>query len=619
MNREPHVSLQPVSWKNVSIRDDFWTPRLEANRNATIEHGFRMLSQHGYEENFIRAGQRLEGGFQGLVYQDSDVYKLLQSAAASLATHPDNALRERLDYWFGLIEAAQLEDGYINTHFQLIAPDKKWQNLRDWHELYCAGHLIEAGVTDYVGNGRDRLLQVAIKAANHIDERFGPEKAPGYPGHPELELALIRLFEATSERRYYDLARHFVRSRGRHYFAHEHGTPETEYDGAYWQDRVPIVDMDVIEGHAVRAVYLLCAATDIVRETQDADLEDMLHRVWNNAVIKRMYVTGGIGNSAKNEGFTEDYDLPNETAYQETCASIAMVFWNHRLALLYGKATYADYTENALYNGVLAGISLDGTRFFYENPLASSGDHHRKDWYACACCPPNISRLLSSLGDYVYAKGDGAFYVNLFIAGSVETEVGGRPFAMHVQTEYPWHSIIVLTPKSTEDVDLHVRIPSWCKRYSIKLSGETIEPAVENGYAVVRSQWTGDKTVEVVFDMPAYRIESNPAIGGNTGRVAVCRGPMVYCFEQCDHSSDLRGIFLPPNVQFRPEKDQIFGVTALTGTALQTRIWDCELYRQQPELQPVSAKAIPYAFWDNREQGRMAVWMPTFAPAYLDN
>ena len=427
-----------MPWTQVTIDDDFWMPRLETNRIKTILHGFDMLRAHGYEENFIRAGQRVEGGFEGLVYQDSDVYKILESAAASLATHPEPELQERFDYWVGLLENAQLDDGYLNTFFQLKEPDKKWANLRDWHELYCAGHLIEAAVVDFIGNGSTRLLEVAKKCADHIERRFGPGKTDGYPGHPELELALCKLTKVTGDRRYYELAKHFVMNRGSHYFAKEHGTPEEEYEGAYWQDRVPIIELDVIEGHAVRAVYLLCAATDLVYEDDVQQLEETIFRVWANVTEKRMYVTGGIGNSASNEGFTSDYDLPNETAYQETCASIAMVFWNHRLGLLYGASIYADLIERSLYNGAMAGISLGGTRFFYENPLASAGDHHRRDWYACACCPPNISRLLSTLGSYIYMAGNRSFWVNLFVGGGVETEIGGKSFSLQVETNYPW-------------------------------------------------------------------------------------------------------------------------------------------------------------------------------------
>jgi DUF1680 family protein len=610
------MKLDPVSYKDVKVDDGFWSSRLEANRKATIPHGFRMLKEHGYEENFIRAGERLEGGFQGLVYQDSDVYKLLESAAATLAKSQDQELQKQFDHWVALIEKAQEEDGYLNTHFQLKAPDKKWKNLRDWHELYCAGHLIEAAVADYLGNGSERLLTVAIKLADHIDRRFGPNKQPGYPGHPELELALIKLSKATGEKRYYDLARHFVRSRGSHYFATEHGTPEEEYDGTYWQDRVPISEVDVIEGHAVRAVYLLCAATDIVRETGDPDLEQMTRRVWDNVVNKRMYVTGGIGNSAKNEGFTEDYDLPNETAYQETCASIAMVFWAHRLNLLYGESSYVDRLEAALFNGLLAGICERGTKFFYENPLASKGNHHRQDWYACACCPPNISRFLSTLGDYIYAKSDNGLYINLFVSGSVKTNVGEQPFEVGVRTGYPWDGKVVVVPKGSPDVSVNIRIPEWCSNYEIIFDKERIHAAIVNGYAVINGEWDGKKQIEIVFQTPVRHIRSHPGIHGNTGHVAIARGPVVYCLEQCDNAVDLRGLYLDDFARSTPFFEKQYNIVVIDTGAHYCQPWNGGLYESPLESRAVIARAVPYYFWDNREPGAMQVWIPTYAPAY---
>ena len=612
--------LRPVPWTDVEITDQFWSPRQLTNRKTTIAHGFAMLKEHGYEENFLRAGQRLEGGFQGLVFQDSDVYKILESAAASLATHPDKEIQKQFDYWVGLLEKAQLEDGYLNTYFQLKEPTKKWANLRDLHELYCAGHLIEAGVADFVGNGTRRLLNVAIKSADHIDKRFGPGKAPGYPGHPELELALIKLWQATGERRYYELARHFVKSRGTHYFAKEHGTPEGEYSGAYWQDRVPIANLDVIEGHAVRAAYLLSAATDVVRETGDSDLEKMLRRVWSNAVHKRMYVTGGIGNSSSNEGFTVDYDLPNESAYQETCASIAMVFWNQRMGMLYGDSIYADAVERALYNGVMSGISLDGTKFFYENPLASAGGHHRRDWYACACCPPNISRLLSTLGEYVYMRGENSLWVNQFVAGKVDTIVGGQKVEMRADTNYPWDGKVTFTPKSESDLEVRIRIPSWCESYDIKIGGRSIKPQVQRGYAVMTAAWDGKQTIEAEFEMPIRRVQSHPSVASNVGRVAIARGPLVYCFEQADQTVDLDQIYLPIESSLAAQQDKALGVQMLVGNALAVDHfrWPGGLYRNVGEPKKVTIRAVPYAFWGNREPGKMAVWMPTSAPTPRD-
>ena len=613
------MRLDQVCYKDVTIEDGFWSGRLKANREATLPHGFSMLREHGYEENFVRCSQRLEGGFQGLVYQDSDVYKLLESAAATLAIQTNDDLREEFDKWVTLIENAQESDGYLNTHFQLKMPDKKWHNLRDWHELYCAGHLIEAAVTDYLGNGTDRLLNVAIRLAEHIEARFGPDKTPGYPGHPELELALIKLSEVTDQQKYYDLARHCVRERGSHYFAKEHNTPEEEYDGTYWQDRVPIAEADVIEGHAVRAVYLLCAATDIVRKTGDKDLEAMIHRVWENVTEKRMYVTGGIGSSAKNEGFTSDYDLPNDTAYQETCASIAMIFWAHRMALLYGESRFVDYMEIALYNGMLAGISQDGTKFFYENPLSSDGSHHRQDWYACACCPPNISRLLSTLGGYVYAKSEDSFFVNLFISGTAKTEIGGAAFEMVVRTGYPWDGKLVMVPKCSQNVKVHVRIPNWCGDYELTVDDIVVRPTIEGGYAVVEGDWDGDKRIEIVFQTPVRHLRSHPEVTANAGHVAIARGPIVYCLEQCENSEGLEGIYFDDYALSTPYFEKEANIVVIETGAHFCEPWSNGLYGSTPESRAVIAKAIPYYFWDNREPGRMKVWIPTYAPGYFKN
>jgi DUF1680 family protein len=616
LNATPNLAnLQPVRWTEVVIDDTFWSKRQETNRNATLLHGFKMLKEHGYEENFVRAGKRLEGGFKGLVFQDSDVYKLLESVAYSLTTHPDAKVEREFDRWVDLIANAQMEDGYLNTHFQLKEPDKKWKNLRDWHELYCLGHLIEAGVADYIGNKKRKLLDVAIKAADHVDRRFGTTKTPGYPGHPELELALVKLYKVTGEKRYYDLARHFVKVRGTLYFAKEHGTPESEYNGAYWQDRVPIAHADVIEGHAVRAAYLLCAATDVVDETGDEDLEKMIRRVWSNATQKRMYVTGGIGNSSANEGFTEDYDLPNESAYQETCASIALAFWNHRLALLYGDSKYADCMERSLYNGVLSGVAVDGKRFFYENPLASAGGHHRRDWYACACCPPNISRLLSSFGDYIYAKDDKSIWINLFVAGSVKTEVGGKQVSVKVDTQYPWSGKITLTPKSDQKLEIRFRIPEWSNGHVVKVGGKRIAPKLDSGYAIVEANWDGKTKIEIDFPMPVRKIQAHPAIEANRGRSAIARGPIIYCLEQVDQTVDLDTIFIPLQTAFTTEKLAEFGATALCAKAFASDHfrWQGGPYRDVAEPKKIHIRAIPYAFWDNRAAGKMAVWM-RYAP-----
>ncbi len=563
--------MRPVPWTEVIIDDAFWSPRCETNRRRAVPHGFSMLRDKGYEENFKRASQRLEGGFQGLVYQDSDVYKLLQSAAA---------LRDftEFDQWVELIEAAQMDDGYVDTFFQLTKPTERWSNLRDCHEMYCAGHLIEAGVTDFIASGNSRLLDVSMRFADHICERFGPDKLPGYPGHPELELALIQLYRVTGDRKYFDLARHFIDARGSHYFAEEHDTQD--YNGEYWQDRLPLAKLDALEGHAVRALYLMCAVTDIVAETGDEQLELMQRRVWQNLVERRTYVTGGVGSWAKNEGFTTDFDLPNETAYQETCASIAMVFWNHRMALLYRDAKYVDVMETALYNGVLSGISLDGTKFFYENPLASKGDHHRTEWFECACCPPNISRLLSMLGGYAYAVDENSLWINLFIGGSVEANTDGRLMSAKVVTDYPWSGSVEITPEGGT-FTIFLRIPAWCDNFSLTVDGTVVDATQNSGYVELQEEWDGKKKVAINFDMPIRRIDPHPMVAANRGLVAIARGPMIYCFEPT--------LKEPLSKSFETSFNFELGAVVLKSD---------------------DVEAIPYAFWDNRDPASMAVWVP---------
>jgi len=574
--------MKPVPWTRVLVNDDFWSPRIEANYRSTLPHGFAMLREHGYEENFIRAGQGLDGGFRGLVYQDSDVYKLLESAVASLAIYPDDALRKDIDSWISLIENAQLADGYVNTYFQLKSPDNRWKNLRDCHELYCAGHLIEAGVCHFKACGEQRLLNIAMRFADHIADRFWTGRLEGYPGHPELELALIGLAQVTGNREYFDLAKHFLDVRGTHYFAEEHET--TDYDGAYWLDRIPLADLDALEGHAVRALYLMCAVTDVVAETADEKLEAMQRRVWENLIEKRTYITGGVGSSAKNEGFTEDYDLPNDTAYQETCASIAMVFWNHRMAMFYEDAKYVDAMETALYNGVLSGVSLDGTKFFYENPLASDGSRRRTEWYECACCPPNISRLLSTLGSYVFAHDGDSLWVNLFISGASEITIGAK-----VDTNYPWEGKVVITPNPGA-FTLNLRIPGWCEKFTVSVDGERVDATPSKGYVAIRREWDGQNSVVLELEMPVRINHPHPAVEANRGRVAISRGPMVYCFEQVDQAFELDTLRIDGSTDFNQLFDPKIQAFVLTT--------------------PAGAKAVPYARWGNRDPGKMLVWVP---------
>lgn len=615
------VKMRRVSFTDVEISDKFWKPRQETNRIASIPVNLENLVKAGNIKNFELAAAGARTGFQGPVFMDSDLYKAIEAVSYSLAIHPDPALDKRLDEIISIIAKAQQPDGYLNTYFIVKEPEKRWTNLRDWHELYCAGHLFEAAVAHYQATGKRELLNVAIKYADNIDSVFGPGKRMGYPGHPEIELALVKLYRVTGEKRYFDLAKFFILNRGKKYFAEEHKIPIERYDGSYWQDDVPIFEHRNIKGHAVRAAYLMSGATDVGGELGDEPLLKMINRVWRNTVTRNMYITGGIGPSAHNEGFTEDYDLPNLTAYQETCASVALAQWNHRLALLYGDARYADVYERSLYNGVLAGVSLDGTRFFYVNPLASEGNHHRSPWFGCACCPPNVARTLASLGEYAYAAGDNALYVNLYIQGKVQTKISSGKVGLKVTTDYPWDGKVSLGPivdKATK-FTLYLRKPGWCDDSVVYINNKKVaQPKIERGYFVIEREWRSTDKVELDLAMPVKKVIANPKVKADNGLVAIQRGPLIYCIEACDYDVPIKSIFLPLNSEFTVEKQPLLlgGITVIKGEAqrLPEMDWRNVLYQSIDKPEKVKLTAIPYYSWDNRKAGEMTVWTPTMAP-----
>jgi len=616
------AKLQAVPFTAVKINDSFWSPRRAVNRTASIAANLENLEKAGNLSNFRLAAQKATSGYKGPVFMDSDLYKAMEAAAYSLATDPDPALEKRLDEIIALIAAAQQADGYLNTYFIVKEPAKRWQNLRDWHELYCAGHLFEAAVAHFQATGKRTFLDVACRLADHIDSVFGPSpKRLGYPGHPEIELALIKLWRATGQDRYFKLAQFFVENRGRKFFADEHKTPLDRYDGSYWQDDVPICEHRNIKGHAVRAAYLLSGATDVAAETGNTGLLTMIQRVWRNTTERNMYLTGGIGPSAHNEGFTVDYDLPNLTAYQETCATIALAQWNHRLALLYGDARYADVVERALYNGMLAGVSQDGTKFFYVNPLESVGSHHRSAWFGCACCPPNVARTLAALGGYAYATSVTGLWVNLYIQGSVEARLGNTPVRLAVQTEYPWDGKTRLTISVAKPAEfaLRLRVPSWCRAPQLTVAGQPVaQPMTERGYAVLRRTWRDGDVVELNLPMPVERVAANPRVKADTGLLALQRGPLVYCIEQVDQAEPLDTLYLPTEAALTASREPTLlgGVVVLRGTA-QAAVeadWTRRLYQPQPAAKKTPMVAIPYYAWDNREPGAMKVWLPVAPP-----
>jgi len=617
----PMKRLRPISFAQVEIDDEFWSKRQHTNRVATLPHLFDELERAGNIPNLRLAAEGKREGYQGPVYMDSDLYKALEAAAYVLKQHPDDPIRAKVDEVIDILERAQQPDGYLNSYFQVVAPDKRWSNLRDWHELYCAGHLIEAAVAHYHATGSERLLNIARRFADYIDSVFGEGKRLGYCGHPEIELALFRLYHATGEVRYAKLAEFFLLNRGKKIFAAEHNIPLEQYDGSIWQDNLPLLEHKEIVGHAVRAAYLFAGATDLAAYTADASLRErllqMLLRVWDNTINRRRYITGGIGNEPKHEGFTADYELPNRTAYQETCASIALIFWAHRLGLLLGEARFYDALECALYNGALAGISLDGKRFFYVNPLESDGTHHRKSWYGCACCPPNIARLIASLGDYIYAQSDDALYVNLYVGGRVRTERGGKPLTLEVHTGYPWQEQVNvrIAEGAPQRFTLFLRLPAWCAAPELRVNGEPISIQREDGYASIERDWQVGDTVELRLPMTPMLMEAHPRVEADRWQVAIQRGPIVYCLEESDQPAPLTHLAIRRDHPLHSirEPEMLGGIVMVEGMAElldSDESWRDVLYRplRDRALQPF--RAIPYYAWDHRRPCPMRVWMP---------
>ncbi|MBX3113050.1 MAG: glycoside hydrolase family 127 protein [Fimbriimonadaceae bacterium] len=612
-NSRPFV---PVDYRRVTIEDQFWSPRQKALRSTTMRQQFEMLEKHHYRANFEKAAARESGGYQGYVFNDSDVYKVLEAGAYVLGTGSDPWLNSKMDEWIDLIGRAQESDGYLNTHFQLMAPQDKWKNLRDKHELYCAGHLFEAAAAHFQATGKSNFISIAVKLADCIEARFGPNGLPGYPGHPETELALFKLADVTGDQKYARLAEHFLNTRGEKFFAAEHKTPLEQYSGEYWSDNHLIRNHDEIVGHAVRAAYLFTGAADYAIRERDPEVVAMLDRVWKNTTERRMFVTGGLGPSGSNEGFTVDYDLPTFTAYQESCASIANSLWNFRLLQLHAESKYADVMETALYNGTLAGINLAGDKYFYVNPLASHGTHHRQEWFGCACCPPNLARLIGQVGGLAYGASSSAIYVNLFINGSVQVREAGMDTDLQVKTNYPWDGKVEITVKKVvKSFDLKLRQPGWLNE-SAKVDGKSVK-AGSDGYITVKHKWKAGDKVTLELPITVRKLASHPRVAATAGMFALARGPLIYCAEGVDNPQDLNRLSVPleGKVTTADLTDKTLGkIVALKAEAYEIPEinWGISLFREVPALKSTTITSIPYCMWDNRSAGEMAVW---FSPA----
>lgn len=597
----------------------FWGQRQVAIREGTLRANFEQCEKTGRITNFRRAAGREAGPFVGRVYDDSDVYKALEGACFLLSLEKarggDGApLRELIDPLVELLLEAQQADGYLNTYFTLAAPERRWSNVRDDHELYCAGHFIEAALAHHAATGDRRLLEAAARLADHVERTFGPgpNQRDEVPGHQEIELALVKLSRAVGEPRYLDLARYFVARRG---------APDRARYGEYWQDHAPVLEQSSAVGHAVRAMYLYCAMADLALAGVEPAYAAALKRLWDDVAASKTFITGGIGSSAHNEGFTTPYDLPTDTAYAETCAAIGRAMWAHRMMLLFGDGDYMDDFERIIYNGALSGLSLDGRLFFYENRLGSHGRHHRREWYSTACCPPNLLRFFASLGGYVYGVSGRTVFVNLYTAGRARVEVAETPVEVVQETNYPWDGAVRLSlvpPPSGARFDLRLRIPGWSSGHGLRINGDRVSPPVERGYAVLSRHWMPGDVVELDLPMPVVRMHAHPAASALAGRAAIMRGPVVYCLEQADNPRGARRVLLPPgpapaDAEARFVPDLLGGVVAITGRALGVVPTDWEeeeLYAPAPEFYPLEFTAIPYFAWNNRGPGDMVVWIP---------
>ncbi len=657
---------------SVRFHDGWLARRVRVVRDVMLPYQWEALNDRvpdaepsGCIQNARTAAGLEERPFVGLFWQDSDLAKWLEAASFSLARHPDSVLEARVDEVVALLAKAQQGDGYLNTYFQLVEPEKRFTNLRDCHELYCAGHLIEAAVAHAGATGKDTLLAVARKLADLLVVTFGEGEGRirGYDGHEEIELALVKLGRATGDARYIDLAAWFIEERGRQpsFFkaearqrAEEKEPWYTHFDGlAYWQAHVQPREQREPVGHAVRAMYLYSAMADLALERADEALATACRRLWNAIEERHLYLTGGIGaDGPGGEKFGEPYDLPSDRAYAETCAAVGLVFFARRMLDLDLDGSIADTMERALYNNVLSGISLDGRSYFYVNPLEARPREAvrrydcrhvkttRQPWFACACCPPNVARLLSSLGDYAVSRQPAGLAIHLYEAGEIRCEIDGSALALEVATNYPWSGGVRLVVVSEQPVTatLRLRIPGWRREATVSIDGapplalsargaddtEAIPPTetrhgdfstrLEKGYLAVSGTWVRGNTIDLDLAMPVERVRAHPRVAALAGCVALQRGPVVYCFEEADNGPDLAAVSLPAGADLAthdaPELLEGCSVIEAQGQRVDAASWGNELYRQAaPAREPVNLRAIPYALWANRGEGEMRVWL----------
>ncbi|MDR0641888.1 MAG: glycoside hydrolase family 127 protein [Treponema sp.] len=642
--------------KDIAINDQFWGAFMERVRTKVIPYQWKALNDKvpGAEPSYCIRNFKLAAeltrpeldygvprdiGFGGMVFQDSDLAKWIEAAAYSLVWHPDADLEKTLDETISIICHAQQDDGYLNTYYIINGLEKRFTNLKDNHELYCMGHFIEAAVAYYEARGKRELLDAMIRYVDCVDTHIGPEegKLHGYPGHEIAEMALVRLYAVTGDEKHLRLAKYFIDQRGRSplYFEEETGKNGNTF---YWKDSYlkyqyyqagkPVREQKEAEGHAVRAVYLYSGMADVARLTGDQELLSACKTLYANITKKQMYITGAIGQSAYGEAFSYDYDLPNDTVYAETCAAIGLAFFARRMASIEPRAEYADVLERTLFNSIISGMALDGESFFYVNPLealpqASLKDRRmrhvkieRQKWFGCACCPPNLARIIASLGSYVHSSGPGTLYTHLYLGSEARLSLAGEDIKIKVETKYPWEGQIHISLglKGKAAFSYGLRIPSWCGSFILKLNGKDAAYTLRDGYALLNREWQDGDSLDLSLDMPVNLIETNPHVRDNRAKLALTRGPLVYCLEEKDNGKELFRLHagIPGDFKLNYEKDLLEGVYTISFTGKKEKDWqDDALYRNRTEDQyeERELKFIPYYAWANRGSGEMTVWL----------
>ncbi len=640
--QQKDYAIKEVNFTQVKLSDKFWLPRIEINRTVTIPASFERCENTGRVKNFVMAAQKQGKFCTRYPFDDTDIYKTIEGASFSLAVHPDKKLEAYVDSLIVIIKAAQEPDGYLYTA-RTIDPvnvgswvgKERWEKERELsHELYNAGHMYEAAAAHFLATKKRNFLDIALKNADLVCSVFGPGKKTVAPGHEIVEMGLVKLFRITGKKEYLNTAKFFIEARG-HYPGYDAKSNDSWKNGSYWQDSKPVVQQDEAVGHAVRAGYLYAAVADVAALTGDDSLTKAIDKIWENVVTKKMYVQGGLGAKGDGERFGENYELPNNTAYNETCAAIAGVYWNYRMFLLHGDAKYIDVLEKMLYNGLISGIGLDGKSFFYTNAMEVRNSFNHKDfegarsgWFECSCCPTNLTRLIPSVPGYMYAQKENNLFVNLFINSTVNLMVNNKPVKIEQQNNYPWEGNLLFKINSSQanTFNVLIRIPGWANNSAvpsdlykfetasaakivIKVNGIATDYTIQNGYAIINKAWKKNDVVEVLLPMEVKRVVANEKVTNDIGKIALQRGPIMYCAEWADNNGKTSNILMPANTNFTSEfKPAVLnGIMVLKAEVPAVIINNNESISTQKQ----HFTAIPYYSWANRGKGEMTVWFPT--------